>query len=127
MGQHYWEVEWSSCYKNSVGVAVAYKGIGREGVGPHSEFGYNNISWYFGDKNQELVAWHDHMKVYSGYLTGCSRIGVFLNWPAGTLSFYKVTNNNLTHLHTFRTRFTEPVYAGLWAYETSNYAGFCAL
>ncbi|KAF3853045.1 hypothetical protein F7725_013733, partial [Dissostichus mawsoni] len=37
------------------------------------------------------------------------RFGVYLDWPAGTLSFYRVSGHTLSHLHTFRTTFTEPL------------------
>ncbi|XP_028974031.2 NACHT, LRR and PYD domains-containing protein 12-like isoform X2 [Esox lucius] len=40
------------------------------------------------------------------------RVGVYLDWPAGTLSFYSVSSDKLTHLHTFHSTFTEPLYPG---------------
>ncbi|KAJ8377658.1 hypothetical protein AAFF_G00255030 [Aldrovandia affinis] len=39
-------------------------------------------------------------------------VGVYLDWPAGTLSFYSISSDRLTHLHTFHTTFTEPLYPG---------------
>lgn len=32
------------------------------------------------------------------------------DWPAGTLSFYEVFSDTMTHLHTFQATFTEPLY-----------------
>ncbi|KAM3858858.1 NACHT, LRR and PYD domains-containing protein 14-like [Diretmus argenteus] len=37
---------------------------------------------------------------------------VYLNWSAGTLSFYRVSSDSLIHLHTFTSTFTEPLYPG---------------
>uniref|UniRef100_A0A8C4RFQ6 Uncharacterized protein n=1 Tax=Erpetoichthys calabaricus TaxID=27687 RepID=A0A8C4RFQ6_ERPCA len=39
------------------------------------------------------------------------RIGVYLDWPAGSLSFYSVSHT-MTLLHRFNTSFTEPLYPG---------------
>ena len=47
-------------------------------------------------------------------LLGCSRVGLYLDWLAGTLSFYRVSSDTLTHLDTLRPTFTEPVYPGFW-------------
>nr|XP_046194480.1 NACHT, LRR and PYD domains-containing protein 3-like isoform X1 [Oncorhynchus gorbuscha] len=37
-------------------------------------------------------------------------VGVFLDWPVGTLSFYEIYSDTMTHVYTFQTRFTEPLY-----------------
>ncbi|KAK9525450.1 hypothetical protein VZT92_016156 [Zoarces viviparus] len=37
-------------------------------------------------------------------------VGVYLDWPGGTLSFYSVSSGTLSHLHTFYSTFTEPLY-----------------
>ncbi len=50
-----------------------------------------------------------------------NRVGVNVNWSAGRLSFYSVSDTNtLTHLHTFNTTFTEPLYAGFEVYSDSS-------
>lgn len=122
-GRHYWEVEWSAGSSNNVGVAVTYQSIVRKGKSDDAGLGSNTKSWYFGVYEQELSAWHNG-KVWSESLpsTGCSRVGVFLDWPAGTLSFYKVSHNTLSHFYTFRTTFTEAVYPGLYVYYKTNSA-----
>ncbi|KAF3704075.1 Neoverrucotoxin subunit beta [Channa argus] len=127
MGLHYWEVEWSKCYKNDVGVAVTYQRIERKGEKKESGLGSNEISWYFGEK-EGLSAWHNG-QVWNGPVppTGCKRVGVFLNWPAGTLSFYDVTSRSLRHLYTFNNKFTEAVYPGFWVWFMSNYASLCSI
>nr|XP_029503367.1 stonustoxin subunit beta-like [Oncorhynchus nerka] len=37
-------------------------------------------------------------------------VGVFLDWPVGTLSFYEIYSDTMTHVYTFQTIFTEPLY-----------------
>ncbi|XP_028456305.1 tripartite motif-containing protein 16 [Perca flavescens] len=40
------------------------------------------------------------------------RVGVYVDCPAGTLSFYRVSSVSLIHLYTFNTTFTQPLYPG---------------
>uniref|UniRef100_A0A3Q0SYQ1 B30.2/SPRY domain-containing protein n=1 Tax=Amphilophus citrinellus TaxID=61819 RepID=A0A3Q0SYQ1_AMPCI len=121
-GRHYWEVEWSTGYQNEVGVGVTYRRIGRKKDRQDSGLGSNEISWYFGEKSG-LEAWHNG-KIWNGSTpsTGCSRVGVYLDWPAGTLSFYNVSSsgNTLNHLYTFHDRFTEPLYPGFYKVTTGR-------
>ncbi|XP_067432847.1 stonustoxin subunit beta-like [Thunnus thynnus] len=124
-GRHYWEVEWGNGDCGEVGVAVTYKGIDRKGDRLLSKLGHNSKSWYFGNKGG-LQAWHDRQRHYGPLpATDCSRVGVYLDWPAGTLSFYRVSCNTLTHLYTFNTTFTEPVYPAICAMEKPNYVFLC--
>ncbi|MED6233840.1 hypothetical protein ATANTOWER_017442 [Ataeniobius toweri] len=124
-GKHYFEVEWSTKHPNKVGVALAYNSMQRKGDKQPSSYGENNESWYFGVKNNELDAWRNG-KVWSSVLPpdGCSRVGVYLDTPGGSLSFYKVSKNTLTHLYTFWAKFTEPLYPGLYVWHTSNFVSF---
>ncbi|KAL3042131.1 hypothetical protein OYC64_020141 [Pagothenia borchgrevinki] len=119
---HYWEVEWSTTGNESVYGAVSYKGADRQS----SQFGYDSVSWCFG-KGTFLKAYHANRRVwYEPHPSGdFSRFGVYLDWPAGTLSFYRVSANTLSHLYTFHNTFTEPLIPGLWAYHESNYAYLC--
>uniref|UniRef100_A0A671Y345 B30.2/SPRY domain-containing protein n=1 Tax=Sparus aurata TaxID=8175 RepID=A0A671Y345_SPAAU len=127
-GRHYWEVELSNGSKDSVYILAAYKGVGRKGKGLDAELGRNPISWAFGKKTDEskLKAWHYGLG-WSAPIPhrGVNKVGVFLDHEGGTLSFYRVSSNALEHLYTFDSRFTEPVYPGLWAYEYGNYARIC--
>ncbi|XP_071370426.1 NLR family CARD domain-containing protein 3-like, partial [Centroberyx affinis] len=37
------------------------------------------------------------------------KVAVYLDWPAGSLSFYSVSPDTVIHIHTFHTTFTEPL------------------
>ncbi|XP_022625586.1 protein NLRC3-like [Seriola dumerili] len=110
-GRCYWEVEWVG----KVYIAVSYRGIGRNGDGDSSKFGGSDQSWSLTCTDGGYNAWHNN----SGTLIlppspSCvsNRVAVYLDCPAGILSFYRVISNTLTHLYTFNTTFTEPLYAG---------------
>ncbi|XP_032412063.1 NLR family CARD domain-containing protein 3-like isoform X1 [Xiphophorus hellerii] len=110
-GRCYWEVEWVG----KVYVAVSYRGIGRNGDSDGSKFGGNDQSWCLACTDGGYSAWHNN----SGSPiplppspTASHRVGVYVDGPAGILSFYRVSGDVVTHLHTFSTTFTEPLYAG---------------
>ncbi|XP_039534636.1 E3 ubiquitin/ISG15 ligase TRIM25-like [Pimephales promelas] len=104
-GRCYWEVE---CSGNNWAVAVCYKGIGRKGNNNDSRLGSNNKSWRFGYYGQEIIFMHDNKQVPIPAFCS-SRIGVYLDHRAGTLSFYSVSDT-MTLLHRVQTTFTEPLY-----------------
>ncbi|XP_036439748.1 tripartite motif-containing protein 16-like [Colossoma macropomum] len=106
-GRCYWEVEWSG--KLGVSIAVAYKEMNR--AGSDSLFGRDNQSWRlrFTEKNWHF--WHNDNKSEVPKVPNCSRIGVYLDHEAGTLSFYSVSDT-MTLLHKVQTKFNRPLYAG---------------
>nr|XP_033935924.1 NACHT, LRR and PYD domains-containing protein 12-like isoform X2 [Pseudochaenichthys georgianus] len=119
----YWEVE---C-RGEVHIAVTYRGIRRRGESEACWFGRNDQSWSLECSPKGYSVWHneretvissssllDHVSSYmlSPLLLSSGRVAVYLDHPAGSLSFYRVSSDSLTHLHTFRTTFTEPLYAG---------------
>ncbi|XP_063741012.1 uncharacterized protein LOC134865424 isoform X2 [Eleginops maclovinus] len=42
------------------------------------------------------------------------RTAVFLDWEAGTLTYYDVTPEKLSLIHTFHAKFTEPLFPSFW-------------
>ncbi|XP_068585432.1 stonustoxin subunit beta-like [Cebidichthys violaceus] len=126
-GRHYWEVEWDnlSTQVKHIGAAVAYKRMNRKGV-PNCFLFKNTMSWafsqYLGCGKHTLEAFHNGKVLETGFPSdGCQTVGVYLDWPAGTLSFYKVSSDTLSHLYTFQTTFTEPVYPGFHVYNENHY------
>ncbi|GAA6068473.1 E3 ubiquitin/ISG15 ligase TRIM25-like [Tachysurus ichikawai] len=113
-GRCYWEVEWSG----SVSISVSYKEISRKGNANQCLFGYNNQSWSLGASSSSLSFWHNNIQTE---LRGpsSSRIGVYVDHSAGTLSFYSVSDT-MRLLHRVHTTFTQPLYAGfrLWYKST---------
>ncbi|XP_074527727.1 tripartite motif-containing protein 16-like [Halichoeres trimaculatus] len=116
-GRCYWEVKWSG----RVEVAVAYKDISRKGTKEEFGFGYNKKSWSLNCQSSGYTFRHNKTKTsVSGPLS--SIIGVYLDHEAGTLSYYRVSDT-MTLLHRVQTKFTQPLYPGLWL---PNYSGDAA-
>ena len=125
-GRCYWEVE----REGDVYIGVAYKGIPRkESWNAEGLLGENNnsLSLYCYDGG--------YTARYNGSTTdirlppsGSNRVGVYLDRPADTLSFYRVSpdvggsSDTLTHIHTFQSAFTRedllPAF-GLWGFGSS--------
>ncbi|XP_059409073.1 NACHT, LRR and PYD domains-containing protein 12-like [Carassius carassius] len=118
-GRCYWEVEWGSWAR----IAVTYKGISRKD-GTVCKFGYNDKSWSLFCTETGFALWHDNKANKIPTPLPSKRVGVYLDWPAGTLSYYSISDTHththtLTHLNTFNTTFTEPLYAGFKVYGSS--------
>ncbi|KAI4891715.1 hypothetical protein NFI96_018122 [Prochilodus magdalenae] len=112
-GRCYWEVQWSGW----VYVSVSYRGIRRKGKGDDCVFGLNPLSWSLHCSNNRYTVYHNKQRTdLPAPPSPSNRVGVYLDWGSGTLSFYTIspTTHTLTHLHTFTTTFTEPLYAGFW-------------
>ncbi|XP_076866459.1 tripartite motif-containing protein 16-like isoform X2 [Brachyhypopomus gauderio] len=106
-GRCYWEVEWTS--GGGVSIAVSYKEISRKGNGYDCGFGLNPQSWSL-RCSSSLSFWHNSIKTEIPDPPS-SRIGVYVDHSAGTLSFYRVSDT-MSLLHTIHTTFTQPLYAG---------------
>ncbi|XP_062274065.1 NLR family CARD domain-containing protein 3-like isoform X1 [Scomber scombrus] len=116
-GRCYWEVEW----RGRVYISVTYRGFGRKGDSDDCWFGGNDQSWSLdcSDDGRYSVC-HNKRKTYSSSSSSVpDRVAVYVDCPAGTLSFYRVSSDTLIHLHTFKTTFTEPLYAGFAVWSGS--------
>ncbi|KAM4610429.1 uncharacterized protein ACJ7VT_013683 [Polymixia lowei] len=108
-GRCYWEVE----RRGQVVIGVTYKGISRKGRGDDCCLGENNKSWSLICSDNSYSARHNNITTDLSLLpSGSDRVGVYLDWSADTLSFYRVSSDTLTHIHTFHSTFTEPLYPG---------------
>ncbi|MED6240552.1 hypothetical protein ATANTOWER_023159, partial [Ataeniobius toweri] len=139
-GRCYWEVE---C-EGEVAISASYRRIRRKGPSDDSVFAVNDHSWSLKCSNDGSYS-YCHNKIQTpissssssssattspSYLSPFSyffsspssstisnRVAVYVDHPAGTLSFYRVSLDSLIHLHTFNTNFTEPLHpgCGLWS------------
>ncbi|XP_034536150.1 NLR family CARD domain-containing protein 3-like [Notolabrus celidotus] len=111
-GLGYWEVQWDG----RVNIGVTYSGINRRGDGNDCCIGWNDKSWSLICTPQGYTAWHNNTSTdIDTHLTPQSnRVAVYLDWPAGAVSFYclqpTVSSVKPIHLHTFHSTFTEPLY-----------------
>lgn len=126
-GRSYWEVEWVG----KVYIAVSYKGIERNGDRDGAKFGGNDQSWCLACTDGGYNTWHNNSGTpipLPSSSTVSHRVGVYVDCPAGTLSFYSVSSNELTHLHTFSTTFTGTLYAGFgYGVKLNSSALLCQL
>ncbi|KAM6893427.1 NLR family CARD domain-containing protein 3-like isoform 2-T2 [Xenentodon cancila] len=109
-GRCYWEVQWSG----GVFISVSYRRIRRKGDSDDCVFGRNDHSWSLNcsDDGRYFVCHNNRETSSSSSSSVSDRVAVYVDVPAGTLSFYSVSSDRLIHLHTFNTTFTEPLYPG---------------
>ncbi|XP_071320555.1 NLR family CARD domain-containing protein 3-like [Trachinotus anak] len=114
-GRCYWEVE---C-RGEVHISVSYRGIGRRGVSEDCWFGWNDQSWSLIRSDDFYSVCHNYRETYISSSSSSpssssvfDRVAVYVDCPAGSLSFYRVSSDSLIHLRTFNTTFTQPLYPG---------------
>ncbi|XP_066517830.1 uncharacterized protein [Hoplias malabaricus] len=119
-GRCYWESEWSG---GGVYISMVYKSIRRKGDSVDSLFGGNEKSWSLSCSESSYCVFHNYISTaLPPPPSRSNRVGVYVDYEAGTLSFYSVSTDKhtLTHLHTFTTTFTEPLYAGFYVWVSSD-------
>ncbi|XP_045567447.1 protein NLRC3-like [Salmo salar] len=122
--RYYWEVEREGSMAD---IGVVYKGMKRKERGSDIRFRANRKSrcLFCSDRGYHI----NHAGV-SRSIPGpvSNRVGVYLDWPAGTLSFYSVSSSGtLTHLYTEHTTFTEPLYPGFGVSSSSSSVTLCQI
>ncbi|KAM3602906.1 uncharacterized protein V6R79_013216 [Siganus canaliculatus] len=130
-GRCYWEVEWTG----RVDIAVSYRGIRRKGDSDDSRFGGNDQSWSLRCFGGGYYVYHRNAETSIPLTTSSSsssssgRVAVYVDCPAGILSFYRVSSDKLIHLHTFNSTFTEPLYPGFrfWSLSSGSSVSLCSL
>ncbi|XP_073349789.1 NACHT, LRR and PYD domains-containing protein 3-like [Pagrus major] len=107
-GRCYWEID----TKGKCNMAVTYRGISRRGDRGDCKFGGNDKSWSL-ELYHSSYLYHNKTTTYLRRPSKKSKkVAVYLDWPAGSLSFYTVHPDKLEHVDTFYSRFTEPLYLG---------------
>ncbi|CAL8371252.1 unnamed protein product [Boreogadus saida] len=129
-GRCYWEVE----REGTVGIGVTYRGITRRGEGG-SRLGRNNKSWTLHCSDGRYSARYNGTETAIPLrAAGSTRVGVYLDRPAGSLSFYRVSpggggsSDTLTHIYTFWSSFTqEDLLPGVGVCEEWASVSLCRL
>uniref|UniRef100_A0A9J7XKH9 Uncharacterized protein n=1 Tax=Cyprinus carpio carpio TaxID=630221 RepID=A0A9J7XKH9_CYPCA len=117
-GRCYWEIECRGVY-----ISVSYKTISRKRWGEECVFGNNDQSWSLFCSSSSYSFIHNNIVTDLSVKpisrrTGVSdddvsRIGVYVDHSAGTLSFYSISDT-MSLIHTVQTTFTQPLYPGFW-------------
>ncbi|XP_034555784.1 NLR family CARD domain-containing protein 3-like isoform X2 [Notolabrus celidotus] len=124
-GLCYWEVEW----RGEVDISVSYRGISRKGDSDDCGFGCNDQSWSLICSDDGYSVCHNNRRTDLPLpsASDSDRVAVYVDCPAGTLSFYRVSSDTLIHLHTFKTTFTEPLYPGFGFWSCGSSVSLCSL
>uniref|UniRef100_A0A9J7Y4P4 Uncharacterized protein n=1 Tax=Cyprinus carpio carpio TaxID=630221 RepID=A0A9J7Y4P4_CYPCA len=106
--RHFFQLEW---FGKSATIGMAYKDISRKGSLAACSIGLNNKSWgiFVTTPLPTCNALHGGVEMR---LPDCSpfRVGVYLDWALGTLSFYNTTRDKAELIHTFHAKFTQPLF-----------------
>ncbi|XP_044000348.1 NLR family CARD domain-containing protein 3-like [Gambusia affinis] len=114
-GRCYWEVEW----RGYVYISVSYRRIRRKGGSRDCWLGCNDHSWSLFCSDDGYSVWHNDKQTPLSSSSVSNRVSVYVDCPAGILSFYRVSSDSLILLHTFNTKFTEPLIPGFWFWSSS--------
>ncbi|XP_032364569.1 NLR family CARD domain-containing protein 3 isoform X3 [Etheostoma spectabile] len=107
-GRCYWEVQ----TRGGVDISVSYRGIRKTGDSRNCVFGRNDQSWSLVCSDGGYYVWHNNRRTPISVPRVSGRVAVYVDCPAGSLSFYTVSSDSLIHLHTFNTSFTQTLYPG---------------
>lgn len=105
-GRCYWEIQASELFN----IGVAY--LSREIEDAEFRLGKNKKSWSFVCSEEGCYVFHNNIRtaVPSAHCSRSSRLAVYLDHPAGVLSFYRVSAESRTLLHTFREKFLKDLF-----------------
>lgn len=108
----YYEVEVGG---DKAEIALAYKRIDRKTRTRLSAFGGNADSWSL-DRSKRYSVSHKAISIPLTSAPSHHRIGVYLEFKKGALSFYEVSET-MKFLYKGEAEFTEPLYPGFWLGE----------
>lgn len=108
-GHWYWEVR-VSVDEGRWKVGVCEGRIERKGQKDSSRLGCNPYSWCLACDRNKVEALHNKESEPVD-VDGLQRVGVFLNFEEGVLSFFQVTpGGSLALMHSYKHSFSDPVY-----------------
>lgn len=110
-GQHYWELEVSKPWAY---LGVTYETIPRKEKGKRCMVGMNELSWSLQLDEHQLSAWHNGRRETLAGHSQHGRIGMLLDYEAGTLTYY---GDGQTRLHAFHCAFTQELFPACWIGE----------
>ncbi|CAL8347152.1 unnamed protein product [Merluccius merluccius] len=128
-GRCYWEVE----RRGAVAIGVTYRGITRKGEGDDSELGWNKSWKLYCDDGRYGAQYNGSYTDLLLRPSGSTRVGVYVDRPAGSLSFYRVSpgvggsSDTLTLIHTFQTTFTQEVLLPGFGFWPGSSVSLCGL
>lgn len=108
-GRWYWEVK-VSVEEGRWKVGVCEGRIERKGQKDTSRLGCNSYSWCLACDKKKVEALHNKVSEPVD-ADGLQRVGVFLDFEEGVLSFFQVTaGGSLLLMHSYKHSFIDPVY-----------------
>ncbi|XP_038672913.1 butyrophilin subfamily 3 member A1-like [Scyliorhinus canicula] len=118
-GRHYWEVEVTGNSRWSLGVAT--ESVERkEWVSLRPKTGFWTIGRY---QDQIYIKSSPESRLRVGQIPG--KVGVYLSYESGTVSFYNVDTKS--HLHTFTgNKFTEKLYPFFRTWDVNKWLRICS-
>ncbi|XP_059827024.1 zinc-binding protein A33-like isoform X2 [Hypanus sabinus] len=118
-GRHYWEMEVAGNQRWILGVAT--ESVERKGgITLNPETGFWTVRRVC---NEFHVLTSPPYRLPAGPIPG--RVGIYLSYESGTVSFYNVETKS--HLHTFTVnKFTEKLYPFFWAWDGSQWLRICS-
>ncbi|XP_056335725.1 E3 ubiquitin/ISG15 ligase TRIM25-like [Danio aesculapii] len=114
-GRCYWEVEWRGCIETS----VSYQSMSRKERKSECRFGRNDQSWSVYCSDSRCFFRHNNQEFKLPIVSSSSRIGVYVDHSAGTLSFYSVSDT-MSLIYRVHTTFTQPLYPGFAVFRDSR-------
>ncbi|XP_019935050.2 tripartite motif-containing protein 14 isoform X1 [Paralichthys olivaceus] len=108
-GRWYWEVS-VSVDEGRWKVGLCEGQIERKGQRDNSRLGFNSYSWCIACDRRKVEAVHNKVSVPVDVDT-LQRVGVFLDFEEGILSFFNVTpGGSLALMHSYKHRFSDALY-----------------
>ncbi|CAK6964219.1 tripartite motif-containing protein 16-like protein [Scomber scombrus] len=110
----YWEVD----YSGWVVIGATYEGAGRRSDSGPSGLGENEESWGLCWSGTRYQIWFNGVNKDIYDVPYCSTIGVYIDQPAGIISFYTVTGEGAERevklLHRVKTTIEKKILPGFW-------------